>query len=547
MPKITIDGHEIEVEKGARVIDAARSLGIDIPHFCYHPALTVVANCRMCYVELGDGRMGPSCNMEATDGLVVRTNSLKAELTRKSMLEFILLNHPVDCPICDQAGECKLQDYYMDSGLYHSKITQHKILKKRKVVPLGKNVILDEERCVLCTRCVRFCNEITKTTEIGQFSRGSYSTIGIFEGKPLANDYSGNVVDICPVGALTDADFRFKMRVWDLKSTPSVCTLCSNGCNIFVEHAQVQYTIKETQEQRVFRIKPRENLDVNDFWICDEGRYGYNFIDQSRIKQASHKDEGIMENTEALRSVSMKLKGIIQKHGADSVGVLLSCKRTNEELYLAWKFFVNALSIKNIAFYFPWQKGKADNLLIKADKNPNTKGAELIFGADENLKGQSFTVDSVLSNNNLKVLYCIGEDTISGLDEEKVKKLSESLDLFVVHAANEHHFLQYAHVILPSCTFAEKEGTFTNVAERVQHISRAVLPAGHSLSDMDLLLTLARQYGEEIKLCDSEDIFNELTTTVEAFKDLTYEKIALHGSMTARSGKEVLTSSGRDT
>lgn len=538
MLKITIDGHEIEVTKGTRVIDAAKSLGIDIPHFCYHPALPVVANCRMCYVELGDGRMGPSCNMEATEGLIVHTNSLKAELTRKSVLEFILLNHPVDCPVCDQAGECKLQNYYMTAGMYHSKITQHKILKKRKVVPLGKNVILDEERCVLCTRCVRFCNEITKTSEIGQFSRGSYSTVGIFEGKPLANDYSGNVVDICPVGALTDADFRFKMRVWYLKSTPSVCTLCSNGCNILVEHAQVHHTISETQEQRVFRIKPRENMDVNEFWICDEGRYGYNIIDKGRIRQASRKDEGITENTEALRYVSIKLNEIIQQHGAESVGALLSCRRTNEELYLAWKFFAGVLGIKNIAFYFPWQKGKSDGLLIKSDKNPNTKGAELIFGADENLKDRPFTVESVLSNKNLKALYCIGEDTLSGLDEKEILRLSENLELFVVHATNEEHLLQYAHVILPSCTFAEKEGTFTNHAGRVQHVSRAVLPAGHSLSDLDLLLMLARLCGHDMKLHDSEEVFSELSRAVESFKDLTYEKIGLSGSMVCTSDKK---------
>ncbi len=529
MPKLTIDGHEIEVAKGTRVIDAAKLLGIDIPHFCYHPALPVVANCRMCYVELGDGRMGPSCNIEATDGLVVYTNSLKAELTRKSVLEFILLNHPVDCPVCDQAGECKLQNYYMTAGLYHSKITEHKILKKRKVVHLGKNVVLDEERCVLCTRCVRFCNEITKTSEIGQFSRGSYSTVGIFDGKPLANNYSGNVVDICPVGALTDADFRFKMRVWYLKSMPSVCTLCSNGCNINVEHAHVEHTLKEGHEQRVYRIKPRENMDVNEFWICDEGRYGYKFIDEGRIKQSSMKDKGIVENSEALRFAAEKLNNIIHANGADSAGVLLSCKRTNEELFLAWKLFVKTLGIKNIAFYFPWQKGKSDELLIKADKNPNTKGAEFILASDEGLKGRSFTVDEVLSKSNLKALYCIGEDTLSGLDEEKVKKLSKSLDLLVVHATNEHPFLQYAHVILPSCTFAEKEGTFTNGGGRVQRISRALLPSGHSLSDLDFLLTLSRFLMNEIKLFSPEDVFDELARTVDEFKDLSYEKIGEKG------------------
>lgn len=539
MPKLTIDGHEIEVAKGTRVIDAAKLLGIDIPHFCYHPALPIVANCRMCYVELGDGRMGPSCNMEATDGLMVHTNSLKAELTRKSVLEFILLNHPVDCPVCDQAGECKLQNYYMTTGLYHSKITEHKILKKRKVVHLGKNVVLDEERCVLCTRCVRFCNEITKTSEIGQFSRGSYSTVGIFEGKPLDNDYSGNVVDICPVGALTDADFRFKMRVWYLKSTPSVCTLCSNGCNINVEHAHVEHTLKEGHEQRVYRIKPRENMDVNEFWICDEGRYGYKFIDEKRIKQSSMKDKGIVENSEALRFTAEKLTNIIQANGADSAGVLLSCKRTNEELFLAWKLFVKTLGIKNIAFYFPWQKGRADELLIKADKNPNTKGAEFIFSSDEELKGRLFTVDEVLSKGNLKALYCIGEDTLSGLGEEKVKKLSESLDLLVVHATNENPFLQYAHVILPSCAFAEKEGTFTNGSGRVQHISRAVLPAGHSLPDMDFLLTLSRLLKNEIKLFSPEDVFDELARAVDAFKNLTYEKIGLQGCMLAAQQNEI--------
>ncbi len=531
MPKIIIDGHEIEVAPGTRVIDAAKQLGIEIPHFCYHPGLRVVANCRMCYVELGDGRMGPSCNMEATEGLVVHANSLKAELTRKSVLEFILLNHPVDCPVCDQAGECKLQNFYMNAGLYHSRAPQHKILQKRKVVPLGKNVMLDEERCVLCTRCVRFCDEITETSEIGQFSRGSYSTIGTFDGIPLSNDYSGNVVDICPVGALTDIDFRFKMRVWYLESTPSVCTLCSNGCNIKVEHANVHHTLEGHTEQRVYRIKPRENMDVNQWWLCDEGRYGYKFIDSARILQSARKDEGVVENKEALLYAASGLKEAVEKHGEESVGVLLSCKRTNEELFLAWKLFARALGIKNIAFYFPWQKGRSDNLLIKEDKNPNTKGVELIFKSDESLSGQSFNVQDVLSNAKLKALYCIGEDTLAGLDEEKLKKLSESLDTFVVHATNEHHFLQYAQALLPSCTFAEKEGTFTNHAGRVQRIWRAAAPAGNSRSDFDFLLSLAKILEKGERYVFPEEIFDELSRTVDAFGGLSYEKLGESGCL----------------
>ena len=270
MPKLIIDGQEIEVPKGTRIIEAAKKLDITIPYYCYHPGLSVAGNCRMCLVEIEKmPKLQISCHMECQDGMVVRTNTEKIIKTRQHVLEFLLVNHPLDCPVCDQAGECWLQDYYMKHGLHESRVAENKI-KKKKAVSVGPTVMLDSERCILCSRCVRFTDEVSKTGEFGIINRGDHSEISIFPGKELNNPYSGNVVDICPVGALTDKDFRFKVRVWYLKSKESICNGCSRGCNIEVQYRTDR--LHHAQGERVMRLKPRFNETVNKWWICDEGR-----------------------------------------------------------------------------------------------------------------------------------------------------------------------------------------------------------------------------------------------------------------------------------
>ena len=270
---LTIDGQTVRVVKGMSILEAARSAGISIPHYCYHPGLSVVGSCRMCLVEVERmPKLQASCATPVSEGMVVRTQTPETLRNRQSVLEFLLLNHPLDCPVCDQSGECELQNYYMSHGRYDPRFNENKT-KRQKARPIGPYVILDQERCILCTRCVRFTDEISKTAEIGVIDRGHRSEIDIFPGIELNNRYSGNVVDICPVGALTDRDFRFQCRVWFLGRTPSVCPGCSRGCNIEI-HYNERFNPRY-HDKRVHRLKPRYNRDVNGFWMCDEGRLSF--------------------------------------------------------------------------------------------------------------------------------------------------------------------------------------------------------------------------------------------------------------------------------
>src|SRR5262245_38086323 len=277
MPTLTIDGKEITVAPGTNLIEAARQVGIEIPHYCYHPGLSIAGQCRLCMVDIEKApRPQISCNMAAADGMIVHTQTERVRETRKAIMEFHLVNHPPDCPVCDQAGECWLQIYYMKHGLYDPRMVDEKV-HKPKAVPLGPHVILDAERCILCSRCVRFCDEVTRTGELGIFHRGDHSEIGLFPGATLENKYSGNVIDICPVGALTDRDFRFQVRVWYLETTKSLCTGCARGCNVEI-HTN-RHRTHHNQGRRVARLKPRFNPDVNHWWICDAGRYGFGWVD----------------------------------------------------------------------------------------------------------------------------------------------------------------------------------------------------------------------------------------------------------------------------
>src|SRR3989454_202131 len=291
MPKLTINGHAVEVPPGTNLIEAARRVGVEIPHYCYHPGLSIAGQCRLCMVDIEKTpRPTIACNTLAAEGMVVATETDRVKETRKSIMEFHLINHPLDCPVCDQAGECWLQIYYMEHGLYDPRMRDEKV-HKPKAVPLGPHVMLDAERCILCSRCVRFCDEVTRTGELGIFDRGDHSEIGLFPGTELANKYSGNVVDICPVGALTDRDFRFAVRVWYLDSAKSVCPGCARGCNIEV-HVNRRRP-HHNEGRRVARLKPRFNADVNRWWICDAGRYGFAFVDdKTRLVTPARREDG---------------------------------------------------------------------------------------------------------------------------------------------------------------------------------------------------------------------------------------------------------------
>jgi NADH-quinone oxidoreductase subunit G len=291
----TIDGKTVEVAPGTTVIQAALQMGKEIPHFCWHPDLPVDGNCRMCLVEIEKmGKLQIACNTQMTEGMVVHTESEKAAQAHRTTLEFLLVNHPIDCPVCDQAGECYLQDQYMEHGLHDSKIEPEEKVKKRKVVDLGP-IMLDAERCVLCSRCIRFERFVTGTDSFEFRNRGDHTQIATFEDRPITHNYAGNLADVCPVGALLSHDFRFKMRVWFLESADSVCPGCSTGCNVFVDH----------RDAEVHRLRPRRNVEVNKSWMCDVGRKEYKEIAiDRRVSAARSREAGPLSLAQALDAVA---------------------------------------------------------------------------------------------------------------------------------------------------------------------------------------------------------------------------------------------------
>src|SRR5882672_8840308 len=406
MPKLTVDGKEIEVEAGTNLIEAARRLGIDVPHYCYHPSLSIAGQCRLCMVDIEKTpRPSIACNTLAADGMVVHTQTDRVKETRRSIMEFHLINHPLDCPVCDQAGECWLQIYYMQHGLYDPRMTDEKV-HKPKAVPLGPHVMLDAERCILCSRCVRFCDEITHTGELGIFSRGDHSEIGLFPGTELDNKYSGNVVDICPVGALTDRDFRFQVRVWYLETAKSVCPGCARGCNIEV-HVNRRRP-HHAEGRRVARLKPRFNADVNQWWICDAGRYGFGSVDaKDRLLVPTRRDgETTSDATwdEAIAAVAAALR----RFPPDEVGVIASPRMSNEDL-VALRRLLDICTIQRVAFGVPPRApGDEDHILIRADKSPNALGAELI-----GLAGDARAILGAARGRRLKCLWIFGHDLLA--------------------------------------------------------------------------------------------------------------------------------------
>jgi len=535
MPKLTIDGKEIEVPQGTTIIQAADKLGIQIPRYCYHPALPVAGNCRICMVEIEkQPKLQIACYTPVTDGMVVKTNSPKVLETRQAVLEFLLVNHPLDCPVCDQSGECKLQDYYMEHGLYNSRLMEVKVKKTKKAFSIGPTVMLDQDRCILCTRCVRFTDEITKTHEFGMFNRGDHSEIDIYPGTQLDNKYSGNVVDICPVGALTDKDFRFKCRVWYLEETKSVCPGCSMGCNIEIHWDKMRPHTKK--KERVMRLKPRLNPEVNQYWICDEGRYDYHFIDQNRILWPQEKQGAALQPTsweEALEKIAGKIQELKNSKQTDKIAVIASAQLINEDLFIIRKLFQESLGISNVDFRVPEKPGSSDNFLIKADKNPNTAGAKIILSPQSTdhspQSGKVVDLVNLACDGKIKIFYVFGHDLVKFFGKETVQKMASKVELFILQASNFNETCQYAHLILPSAVYAEKDGTFTNCQQRVQRILPAFPPIGEAKGDWEILAELAGKLGMQMNYETSEQIFEDIVRTIPVFNGMSYEKLSDQG------------------
>src|SRR6516164_4741122 len=476
---VQIDGVWHQFPKGTRVIEACMQAGKFVPHYCYHPKLSSPGNCRMCLIEMGMARMGPerkpelgedgkplinwiprpqiSCAQDIAEGMGIRTDSALVRDCRHGVMEFLLINHPLDCPICDQAGECQLQEFSVDYGNSQSRFLENKV-KKPKAVQLGPRVTLDDERCILCSRCIRFCQEIADDDVLGFVGRGSHTVLTAHPGRSLDNNYSLNTVDICPVGALTSTDFRFKMRVWFLKETKSICTSCATGCN----------TIIGTREDVIYRQTPRENNHVNSAWMCDYGRLNYKYLEaEDRLLEPQIRSGGRLVPADwptAIGQAALHLK----QFAASEIAIVASGRMTNEELWLTAQF-ASSLGIKWIDIV-P-RRGKADHILLSKDRNPNTNGARLILGSSSAPGAKLVTIARAVRSGGIKALLILKENAMHlGLSLEQLTNLSAFIAMDILsNAATEH-----ATVVLPASGFAEKRGSMINGKGRLQRLNRAV-------------------------------------------------------------------------
>jgi NADH-quinone oxidoreductase subunit G len=513
MPKCTIDGKPIEVPAGTTIIEAADRNGIEIPHFCWHRDLPVDGNCRMCLVELETWpKLQIACNIPVSEGMVVKTKSPRALEAHRTTLEFLLINHPIDCPVCDQAGECYLQDNYMGHGLYDSKVEIEDKVNKRKVVDLGP-IVLDAERCVLCTRCIRFEREVTGTNTFELVNRGDHTQISTFDNRPILHDYAGNLADVCPVGALLSHDFRFKMRVWFLKSHDSVCPGCSTGCNISVDE----------RDGEVQRLRPRRNVDVNKSWMCDIGRSSYKEIGlTSRVSGARVKGPSKWEG-QSLAAILDTVAGRIKEAGGASA-FLASPQATNEDLF-AFRALAEAAGGKlDFRVGDPQTKVRvrSDNVLLREDRNPNTQGC-----LDQGLgrAGVPAILDACRSGA-VKVLVLQGPELLRA--PEAVEATSK-VPFIAVMATHEGPELDRAHAVLPAAFWAEVDGTFTNYQRRVQRIRRAVVAPGGALPRWDLAGGLLQRLGRPLGAATAREVFALLAKAVPGYAGLDYKAIGAQG------------------
>ncbi|MGZ3773236.1 MAG: 2Fe-2S iron-sulfur cluster-binding protein [Pseudobdellovibrionaceae bacterium] len=492
MPKCTINGKEVEVKDGTSIIEAMKQSGDRIAHYCWHPGLSVAGVCRVCMVEIeGNPRVQIACNTTVAEGMKINNTSEKVKDAVKWGLDFHLINHPLDCPICDQAGECGLQDQYMEYGKYDPEMAEKKV-KKHKVVDLGPTVVLDSERCILCSRCVRFTEEVSKTNELGIFNRGDRSEIGTHDGMKLDNKYSLNTVDICPVGALTSKDFRFRQRVWYLKDGDTICNGCSAGCNVKAYY----------NKEGFFRVKPVFNEAVNKFWMCDEGRNIYKFVNKETrlLKGQVRNATGWSEM--AAGAVAKQAHTLLKGGAGSSTALVLTAQYTVEEFEAIVSTFINEFNTKNIFF---WINNKEtfdtfDGLLLRGDKNPNTKGLLKVL-EKHGIVATWADLTQGLSNGSIKTVVVAGPENQVVFPDfaERVAELSKAQNLIWMQAGKNDALTALTGNVwlIPTKTFVEKDGTFVNHAGLEQKFKKVTTIVSEALTLTEAALLFA---GKELTI-----------------------------------------------
>ncbi len=553
MATIIINNVEYPIPEGEKLnaIQMAQRVGVEIPYYCWHPALSVVANCRMCEIEVGakDPKTGeikllpklvPGCQTPAKDLTVLVTNSAKVKEHQRMVMEYLLLNHPLDCPVCDQAGECGLQDYSFHHGQSVHRFVEERSVNPRKEVSDG--IQLNTDRCIMCTRCVRFTREITRTGELQVTRRGSHAEIDIFPGLPVENPLAANVVDICPVGALLDKDFLHKQRAWFLSKHDAVCTGCATGCNVSAEE----------NRGALWRYKPRHNPHVNDFWICDEGRYSYKAANKPDLLGAMYlktgNDHKKATTGEALRVVADRLRETVAAGG--KIAGVLSPFLTVEEAYLLGRY-LKALNPANVLAMGPIPTRGADQTFtpdpiegrtgdasfvvcrpfkIRAEKAPNRLGVAAVL---EHLEGKVHSFEALLDRvkgGEFRALYAASSAVEPWIDQAESDAIRAKLDFVVVQDSILTPLAQAADVVLAGATFAEKAGGYVNADGRLQYSAASLPPREGSLPDLDLAAILLDRPGNPVR---SSEVLAEMAAEIPAFATAHGGKLPEYGVLLA--------------
>jgi NADH-quinone oxidoreductase subunit G len=498
MPTFKLDGKTIPFEPGDTIIRAAWRQGIEIPHYCWHPGLSAPANCRMCLVEIApkpgtrplsldilewDAAAGtyrttqkpklqPACYVAATDGMeVLGDTSAHVRKARHDVQEFLLLNHPVDCPICDQSGECKLQDYWLEYGQYHKRMRDEPVHKPKGVV-FGPTIVYDGERCVMCTRCIRFMAEVAKDPVLDMRERGNLNEITVAPGRQLDGHYTFMTEHVCPVGALTTKDFRFKARVWFLRTATAVCQGCATGCNAWLDY--------DPRYNKVYRYRPRDNEKVNKFWMCDEGMLTYKSAHEGRVLDPSVRGAAT-STTKALETV----KALFAQVPPQSLALVLSAAHSLEDNWALLELGSALVGTKKV-YVSGHPRGYEDDILIHRDKNPNTRGVQQLAPAGAPLQG---LLDEIAGGAVTHVLALGGAASIDveGLGRANV----------VAIAAHHGPLTSIATVVLPATSWAEQSGTYVNAKGIRQVSEKALEPQGASKAGWMQMADVAAALGYE--------------------------------------------------
>jgi len=547
MVNVQIDGVWRQFPKGTRIIEACRSVGSIVPHYCYHPKLTAPGNCRMCLVQTGmPPRPAPgqepqrdengyepigwmprpviACANTVAENMGIRTSGELVEKCREGVMEFLLINHPLDCPICDQAGECRLQEHSVGHGRGVSRFIDMKV-KKPKNVDIGPRIRLDDERCIMCSRCIRFMDEVADDPVLGFTQRGTHTTLTVHPGRLLDSNYSLNTADICPVGALTSNDFRFQMRVWFLKETPSIDVNCGTGTNITIW----------TRGNKIHRITPRQNDEVNSCWMPDSHRLNFHYIDgENRLSQPLAKNASGLHEPTTWSTALASAASAIKSFAPDQIAVIASGRMTNEELFLARALAEN-IGTQHLSIV-P-RSGEADHLLIAADRNPNTTGAKLVW-ENNDPSSKLDSIRSAVRSGDIKALIVLGEDLVNdaGFSSDDLS----SLGLLVQLHTLANPTASRAHFVLPTAAFAEKRGSMVNLSGRLQRLNRAVEPTGQCRDDWEAIRDLICAItGDKHEIHHIEDVFKSIAENIPAFQNLTLSKIGHQGTQLTETGHKI--------